>query len=156
MASVCCGGGGGSTIVRTALGADAYGRDERDAFYRTIARLAALIARQGVIALVAATAPRRGQREMALDDGRFIEVCVRASRAECEARDVKGLYAAAHCGDIATLPGIGVPYEPPEAADVIAEGGFDEGAVDAIVRLISSQADEHRDRTHFGKTGWPL
>lgn len=61
---------------------------------------------------------------------------MRASPAECEARDVKGLYAQAHRGDITTLPGIGVPFEAPEHPAVIAAGGRDDAAIAAIVRQL--------------------
>jgi adenylylsulfate kinase len=124
--------------VRTALGAHSYGSDDRDTFYRTLARLAELIASQGVIVLVPATAPRRAHREAARRTGyRFFEVWVRASQTECEARDVKGLYAAAHRGEITALPGVNVAYEPPENADVIADGGNDDEAAAAIVRMLT-------------------
>ena len=54
-----------SDEVRAAIGADRYGLGDRDAFYRMLAGLAALLARQGHVVLVAATAPRRVHREAA-------------------------------------------------------------------------------------------
>lgn len=125
--------------LRVILGAHAYGDTDRDAFYRTLAALAALIAHQGVIVLVAATAPRREHRDFARQTGcRFIEVWVRATLAECEARDYKDLYARARRGEIATLPGVGIAFEAPEHPDVIADGGMDAGAIAAIARLVAS------------------
>lgn len=125
--------------VRVVLGAGGYGTGDRDAFYRTLADLAALLAHQDTIVLVAATAPRRVHRALARQTGcRFVEVWVRASQADCEARDYKGLYARARRGEITALPGLGVPYEPPEHPDVIAEGGLDDDAVAAIARLVDS------------------
>jgi adenylylsulfate kinase len=126
-----------SDAIRDALGAHAYAPSQRDAFYRTLANLAALVARQDVTALVAATAPRRMHRDFARATGcRVIEVFVDTSLAECEARDPKGLYAEARRATVTTLPGIGVPYEPPVAPDVIAHGGLDGAAAERIAALV--------------------
>lgn len=125
--------------LREVLHADAYGTADRDAFYRVLADLATLIAGQGMTVLVAATAPRRCHRERARGGAaRFFEVWVRAAPSECEARDVKGLYARARRGDIASLPGVGAPFEEPEHADVVAAGGMDDAAVRAVARLAGA------------------
>jgi adenylylsulfate kinase len=106
----------------------------RDEFYRRLAELAALIARQGCVAVVAATAPTRAQRARARASApRFLEVYLDVGVEECAARDPKGLYARARAGAAPDLPGAGAPYEPPEAADVTARGGLDDAAVDAVV-----------------------
>jgi adenylylsulfate kinase len=127
-----------SDTLRDALGVTTYGATDRDAFYRSLGNLAALIARQGHLVLVAATAPLRTHREHArVLAPRFFEVWVRTPLAACEERDVKGLYARARNGDAPTLPGLGAPYEPPLDPDVTADGGFDEAAAKAIERLVS-------------------
>lgn len=120
--------------VREALGRPAgAGEAERDAFYAALARLGALLARQGLVAIVAATAPRRAHRDGARRLApRFVEVFVDASPDVCAERDPKGLWAAARRGELAGLPGAGVTYEPPDAPDVIASGGCDEAAVRAM------------------------
>jgi adenylylsulfate kinase len=122
--------------LRDILGAHTYAPDDRDQFYRSLAALAALVANQGIVVLVAATAPRRQDRERArvqvAAEGVFLEVWVKTPLSECESRDPKGLYARARRGYVSELPGVGVPYEPPEDPDVIADGGFDEAAVAAI------------------------
>ena len=122
--------------LRDILGAHAYAPDDRDRFYRALAALAVLLANQGIVVLVAATAPRRADRERArariTAPGVFVEVWVKAPLSACESRDPKGLYARARSGEIRELPGVGVAYEPPEAPEVIADGGFDETAVAAI------------------------
>jgi adenylylsulfate kinase-like enzyme len=70
-----------------------------------LADLAGLLADQAVIVIVAATAPRRAHRERARGGRhRFVEVWVRTALADCEARDVKGLYARARAGAVTTLP----------------------------------------------------
>jgi adenylylsulfate kinase len=114
-----------------------YSPGERDAFYETLARLAALLARDGLTVIVAATAPRRTHRSAARALARrFLEVFVDVPPEECARRDPKGLWASARAGQAPTLPGAGVPYEPPEAPEVRAAGGEDTAAVDAVVGLL--------------------
>jgi adenylylsulfate kinase len=126
--------------VRAILGADGYEAAARDAFYRALGRLAALVANQGLTAVVPATAPRRTHR----DDARacapaFVEVWIRAPIGDCESRDFKGLYQRARSGEIESLPGLGAPYEAPTAPEVIADGGLDDRAVAATVQLATTR-----------------
>jgi len=126
--------------LRDILGVHSYAADDRDRFYRALAALAGLLANQGMLVLVAATAPRREDRDRARAEvgcgrpaeGGFVEVWVKTALAECEARDPKGLYARARRGDARDLPGVGAAYEPPLDPEVIADGGFDDAAVAAI------------------------
>lgn len=115
-----------------------YTPEARDAFYATLARLAALLAAQGLLVLVPATANRRAHRAdaRALAPAAFVEVHVAVDLAECARRDAKGLYAAARAGGAAHLPGAGVTYEPPERPEVTAQGGEDDAALAAILALI--------------------
>ena len=60
-------------------------------------------------------------RQMAKDiigADNFIEVFINASVAECEKRDVKGLYAKARSGEIKNFTGIDAPFEAPTNAAV--------------------------------------
>lgn len=107
----------------------------RDACYRTLAGLAALLARRGQVAIVAATAHQRAWRELARARApRFVEVHVATPVDECRRRDPKGLYATAAIA--AALPGAGVAYEPPLCPDVIAPHGDDPRAADAVLALL--------------------
>jgi len=124
--------------VRAALApAPGHSPAERDAFYETLARLAALAARQGLVVVVAATAHRRAHRDRcrALAP-RFVEIWVRTPMEECERRDARGLYARHRRGEAPDLPGPGVAYEPPLAPEVVADGGEDEGAVGEAADLL--------------------
>jgi adenylylsulfate kinase len=81
--------------------------------------LAELLTRNGVNVLIAATAPRRAYREAAHQRlACFAEVYVACSAEVCRARDPKGLWHRADKGEITTLPGQGMVYEPPEAPQV--------------------------------------
>ncbi len=134
-----------SEELRAGLGTPASAPVGRAEFYRALSALAALLVRQGIVVLVAATAPRREDRELArvamVNQGasdRFVEVWVATPLDACEARDPKGLYAAARRGEASQLPGVGVAYEAPEAPDVTAEGGQDDVALAAIVRRLAA------------------
>jgi adenylylsulfate kinase len=114
-----------------------YDPDGRDAFYRTLGELAALIARQGAIAIVPATAHHRRWREHARCRApRFVEVWVATPIEECRRRDPKGLYARLGAGG--GLPGsAGTEYEPPLHPEVIARGGDDGTAIAAVVASVN-------------------
>ena len=124
--------------VRAALvPAPGYDDAGRADFYETLARLAALLARQGQVALVAATAHRRAFRERARALApRFVEVFLDVPERTCAARDPKGLWARARAGVAPDLPGAGPAYERPEAPEVVAAGGEDDRAVEAILARL--------------------
>lgn len=107
----------------------------RESFYRTLAGLASLAARQGLLAIVAATAHRRAWRDAAREASpRFVEVHVATPLDECRRRDPKGLYARDDARR--ALPGAGVTYEPPEHAEVIVRPGAETRALDAILARL--------------------
>jgi adenylylsulfate kinase len=127
----------GDEVRRALVPAPGYAPAERDAFYETLGRLAALLATQGLTVLVAATAHRRVHRDQARALApRFVEVHVAATPAECEGRDAKGLWAAARAGQAPHLPGAGTAYELPEAPEVVARGGEDQAALEAVLRAL--------------------
>jgi adenylylsulfate kinase len=114
-----------------------HGYDEagRDAFYGTLAALAALAARQGLVAIVPGTAHRRAWREQARQGApRFVEVYVATPLEECRRRDPRGLYGSG----VAGVPGVDVPYEPPPAPDVVAPRGDDPVAVDQVLARLGA------------------
>lgn len=111
---------------------------DRAHFYATLANLAALLARQGLVVLVAATAHARAFREQARSVApAFVEVWVDTPLEECTLRDAKGLYAAARAGSAQGVPGAQEIYEPPLAAEVVAHGGLDDAARSALVTLVT-------------------
>ena len=117
--------------------APGYGPTARDDQYATLADLAALLARQGLVVLVSATAHRCAFRERARRAApRFVEVHVAASLEHCEGRDAKGLYRRARAGEITGMPGVDEPYEAPESAEVTASGGLDTAAVARIIDAL--------------------
>jgi adenylylsulfate kinase len=110
-----------------------YDDDARARLYAMLARLAALVARQGHVVLVPATAHRRAFRaEARALAPSFVEIFVDTPLAECARRDTKGLYAAR----VAQAPGAGIAYEPPEAAEIVVT--MDEDRADAAAAIAKA------------------
>ena len=83
---------------------------------RRIAEVSKLFLDTGIITIAAFISPNNDIREMAANIiGRenFLEVYVSTPLAECERRDVKGLYAKARRGEIQNFTGISAPFEAP-------------------------------------------
>lgn len=100
-----------------------YSRADRDTNVHRIAYVARLLAKHGVLVFVAAISPYRDTRaaltKLSAEAGHdFVEVFVNAPLTTVESRDVKGLYAKARAGEIASFTGVSDPYEPPETPAV--------------------------------------
>ncbi len=114
-----------------------YSPTERAQFYETLARLAGLLAGQGLVVLVSATAHLRAFRERARTLApAFLEVFVDTPSEECERRDKKGLYSQSRAGAVQHLPGVAEPYEPPTRPALVAHGGADQAAREALVAQL--------------------
>jgi len=105
-----------------------FGREDRNANVLRIGFVANLLARNGVGVVTAAISPYRESRDAIrkLVEGEgaaFVEAYVAATLEECEARDVKGLYALARAGQRPGFTGIDDPYEPPLAPELILPTG---------------------------------
>jgi len=88
---------------------------------RRAAEVARLMVDAGLVVIVSFISPFRAEREWArslFELGEFTEVFVDTSLAECEQRDVKGLYAKARAGELKNFTGIDSPYEAPLAPEV--------------------------------------
>ena len=96
-----------------------FSKADRDTNVLRIGFVASLLARNGVVAVTAAISPYREIRnEVRGWITNFVEVHVATSLADCEARDVKGLYAKARAGEIKGFTGVDDPYEPPLGPEV--------------------------------------
>lgn len=110
-------------VVRTHLSKGlGFSKEDRDTNIRRIGFVAQLLARNGVVAIVAAISPYRGVRDevrafIEADGGRFIEAYARCSLTELARRDVKGLYARALRGELPQFSGVSDPYEEPLHAE---------------------------------------
>jgi adenylylsulfate kinase len=96
-----------------------FSREDRDRNVQRIAFVANLLARNGVIVIVAAVSPYRAARNEARATlQRFVEVHVDCPARECERRDVKGMYKKARAGVLPHFTGIDDPYEAPERPEI--------------------------------------
>ena len=108
-------------LVRTNLSQGlGYSWEDRDTNIRRIGFVAELLARNGVIVIVAAISPYRAAREeVKRRIPNFVEVHVDCPIDVLTARDTKGLYKRALAGEIGNFTGISDPYEPPESPSVV-------------------------------------
>lgn len=116
-----------------------FSREDRDTNILRIGFVANLLARNGVGVITAAISPYRETRDavrrlVEADGGRFIEAHVAATLEECEARDVKGLYAEARAGKRPGFTGIDDPYEPPLNPELAIPTGQE--PLDASLRRV--------------------
>jgi adenylyl-sulfate kinase len=99
-----------------------FSKADRDTNVLRIGWVAKVLARNGVVAVTAAISPYREVRDEVrgwIDN--FVEVHVATALEDCEARDVKGLYAKARSGEIPEFTGVSHPYEPPLSPEIRIE-----------------------------------
>jgi adenylylsulfate kinase len=105
--------------LRAVLPDIGFTRPERDAHVRRIGFLASRLEHHGVFVVCALISPSRASRRFVRGlCRRFVEVHVSTPLAECERRDVKGLYRRARRGEIKNFTGIDDAYEAPEAPEL--------------------------------------
>ena len=128
--------------VRKGLSRDlGLSREHREEHAWRVSFVSKLLARNGVVSIVALISPYRTSRESAkqmIGPERFVEVYVKASLQACEKRDPKGLYAKARRGEITNMTGIQDPYEEPVSPDIVVETemGTPEQSADAVISRL--------------------
>lgn len=154
-------------IRRVLTPAATYSAEEREAVYRALGWMAALLAGVGVPVIVDATAHRRAWRDLARAAIRHfaevqlvcpLEVCRRREQARTGGHAPRGIYARAGRPG-ATVPGVDVPYEPalrPELTIDTASEPLAEGAakIVALVRRLSQAAGPGRPEAPGGWVIW--
>jgi len=108
---------------------------------RRVAEISALFVDAGLVTLVSLISPFRSERNMARDrlqSGEFVEIHVATSLAECERRDVKGLYRRARAGALPNFTGIDQPYEIPKRPEISIDTAevSAEAACEQIIRYL--------------------
>jgi bifunctional enzyme CysN/CysC len=135
-------GRGGSPIMldgdtlRAGLNSDlGFSTQDRSENIRRLAEVAAHLARNGHIAIVAAVSPSAEDRAAArrIADPAFREIYVSTSAEICESRDPKGHYAKARAGSLQAFTGIGNDYQPPVASEL---------TIDTSARTVTEATDE--------------
>lgn len=108
---------------------------------RRIAEIGKLFVDTGIITIAAFISPMNSLREMAasiIGKNNFLEIYVNTSLAECERRDVKGLYAKARRGEIKEFTGISAPFEAPLNPDLVLDTSIlsVQQSVNELLKLI--------------------
>ncbi|MCI4321172.1 MAG: adenylyl-sulfate kinase [Thermoplasmata archaeon] len=111
--------------IRKGISSDlGFDRKAREAHASRVTYVAKVLARNGVIPIVALISPYRTSRAKARTDiESFVEVYVNTPIELCEQRDVKGLYKKARAGEIHEMTGVDDPYEAPEHPEIIVDTG---------------------------------
>lgn len=108
---------------------------------RRVAEVAKLMVDAGLVVLVSFISPFCSERRMARElfaADEFVEVYLDTPIAECERRDVKGLYAKARKGELVNFTGIDSPYEAPESPEVRVQttGKSPEVCIEQIMKAL--------------------
>ncbi len=109
--------------IRTKLYPDlGFSEREREIHNKVVIEMARLLAKNGVITIVALISPFRSVREYAREQiEKFIEVYVKCPLEVRIKRDPKGLYSKALKGEIKGLTGYDGVYEEPENPDIVVD-----------------------------------
>lgn len=125
--------------VRKGINKDlSFSVDDRAENIRRIAEVANLMIDAGLVVIASFVSPYKKDRDNirnVVKDVNFVEIFVNTSLAECERRDVKGLYEKARSGLIKDMTGISSPYEAPENPDIEIKTE-EESVEDAVERII--------------------
>ena len=110
-------------VIRTNVSEGlSFSKEDRDANIRRIGFICHLLARNGVLVIVAATSPYREAREHnRLLIQNYIEVYLKCPVEICESRDTTGLYKKARAGQIKEFTGVNAPYEEPLYPEIVCE-----------------------------------
>lgn len=130
-------------IVRTNLSQGlGFSKEDRDTNVSRIGFVAELLARNGVITVVAAISPYREARETVKSRiARFVEIYVECPIDVLTSRDTKGLYKRALAGEIGNFTGISDPYEPPLDPALVIHSDCEAVAesIDRIWRMLTTE-----------------
>jgi bifunctional enzyme CysN/CysC len=133
---------GGSPVLldgdtlRAGLNSDlGFSAADRRENVRRLAEVAAHLARNGQVAIVAAVSPSSEDRAAArrIADKSFREIYVATPADVCESRDPKGHYAKARAGALQAFTGIGSDYEPPTDSEL---------TIDTSLRSVGDATNE--------------
>ena len=131
--------------VRQGINKDlSFTPQDRSENIRRIAEISNLMLDAGLVTLAAFVSPYIKDREAVkqiVGPDNFIEIYISTSLAECERRDVKGLYKKARAGEIKNMTGISAPYEAPIHPDleVVTDGQPIEESVKTILEFINKK-----------------
>lgn len=128
--------------LRAGINADlSFSAVDRKENIRRTAEICRLFTHTGIVTIASLITPTNALRAIArsiIGSKDMVEIFISTPLKECERRDVKGLYAAARRGEIASFTGITAPFEPPHSPDIeidTTKHSIDR-AVDMIMQTI--------------------
>jgi len=94
-------------------------REDHARIVRRLGFVAKAVSRSGGVAICAALSPWRDVRDQLRKEARrFAEVFVDCSMEKLMERDAQGTYKRALAGEAKNVPGVDIPYEPPQHAEI--------------------------------------
>jgi len=131
-----------------------FSKPDRDTNIRRIGYVANLLARNGVITVVAAISPYKQARdEVRANCENFVEVFVDCEMDILVARDTKGLYKKALAGEISNFTGVSDPYEPPENPEIVVLTSTE--SISQCVDRICEFLEEKNLTAFVSQEDWP-
>ena len=104
--------------IRSGINANlGFSEEDRRENIRRVAEVSKLFVDTGIITIAAFVSPTEDLRQLAeqiIGKDDFKEIYISTPLAECERRDVKGLYARARRGEVKNFTGISAPFEAPQ------------------------------------------
>ena len=131
--------------VRQGINKDlSFAPQDRSENIRRIAEISNLMLDAGVVTLAAFVSPYIKDREaikQIVGRDNVIEIYINTSLAECERRDVKGLYKKARAGEIKNMTGISAPYQVPTHPDIeiITDSQTIQQSVAVIMQFLNTK-----------------
>lgn len=109
----------GDELRRRIGGGLGFSQEDRMENVRRAVYLSGLLNKHGVTTIVSLISPYTEMRDYARSElSQFTEVYIECALDECERRDVKGMYALARQGKIASFTGVSDVYEPPVSPEL--------------------------------------
>jgi adenylylsulfate kinase len=119
-----------------------FSRKDREMHARRVSYVARMLARHGVVVLVAMITPYETSRQAARATvgPRFSEIWLRCPVEVCRQRDAKGLYRTDRAGG-AKVTGMGDPFEEPLGPELVVDTSTESAAASAekVVRFLGGQ-----------------
>lgn len=145
----------GMSVVRldeetfsSGLNADlGFNREDCREAVRRMSAVARIMTESGNIVILTSVSPYKEDREYVrqmFSENQFAEIHLDVSLNEAEKRDPKGLYKKCRTSEIRFVPGIDVPYETPDNADLTLDTetcGIEE-AVEKVMELVNAKGSD--------------
>lgn len=113
-----------------------FSKEDRMENAQRIAYVANILARHGILVIVAAILPYQELRNIIRKEVKnYIEVFTDCPLEVCEARDKKGMYKKARIGKIQHFTGVSDPYEVPTNPDLILKTS-EESESHSLLRIM--------------------